>query len=264
MSERLILCSECGTRNRVGSDKSVQPKCENCRKALQVSGYGSGGLGQFSKSVFWFVMGVGTIIGFLYYKDPKLLQTVGVLDSVNSGQTKDHRLLSDDEAWGVLPPNKKQTAQQPLDFSKNADLVAAPPKKPNPISVSTGVMSQPANSVAPFKIVTAPGYNYFVKLVDMNGRDVMKMFIIGGEGFETKAPLGTYELRYLAGYTWYGERNKLFFGKQSETIAFKSSQPVNFSVEQTESEKVYSGLTIELILQKNGNFRTDQINVDDF
>jgi hypothetical protein len=262
MAERLILCSECGTRNRVGGDKAARPKCGNCGRILSVAGYGGTGFGQLSKSVFWFAVGVVTVLGLLYYNDPGFLQTSGVLGLFKTKQTKDRPLLTDEEAWGTQPPNKKQISQLPPDLFKN--IKPAPPKKPTPISISTGVLLQPENSVAPFSIVTAPGYNYFVKLVDMNSRTAMKMFIVGGERFETKAPLGTFEIRYLAGHTWYGERNRLFFGKPPETIASKANQLVDFSVEQTETETVYSGHTIELIIQPNGNFSVGQISVDDF
>lgn len=112
--------------------------------------------------------------------------------------------------------------------------------------------------VAPLKIVTKEGvYHHFIKIVDWNTDEVVKtIFIRAGQSIETKLPIGTYEIRYASGKTWYGEN--YFFGP--ETIGSKADKKFNF----TETYEGYSGYTIELIMQHDGNLRTSKIPMSKF
>lgn len=47
--------------------------------------------------------------------------------------------------------------------------------------------------------------NYFIKLKDQNKKDVLAVYIPSGQTFKAKAPLGTYDLIYASGETWFGE-----------------------------------------------------------
>lgn len=129
--------------------------------------------------------------------------------------------------------------------------------EPEPILERTGLLRRPIErGVAPLLIKTKPGLNYFVKLVAPPDRIVMTMFIRGGEYFETKVPLGTFEIRYAAGKTWYGEDCR--FGKQ--TAYSKADRPFQFEV----VDQGYSGYTVELIMQTSGNLPVSAISPDQF
>ena len=107
------------------------------------------------------------------------------------------------------------------------------------------------NGVAPLKIKTsATGENhYLVKIVDIvNNNTIGSYFIRSGESIDIKVPLGTYEIKYATGVKWYG-MNYLF---GPDTIYSKADSTFNFVFNGYE----YSGYTIELIMQTNGNLRT--------
>ncbi len=69
-------------------------------------------------------------------------------------------------------------------------------------------------------------------------------------------PLGTFELFYVAGSTWYGEDR--FFG--DETIYSVANRQFSF----TRDEDGYNGIRVELILQSNGNLPTTSISREEF
>lgn len=79
----------------------------------------------------------------------------------------------------------------------------------------------------------------------------MTAYIVGGQYFETKMPLGTYEIRYASGDVWYGEKH--LFGPS--TSYAKADELFNFRYERGG----YAGYTIELIMQAHGNLRTQSI-----
>lgn len=68
---------------------------------------------------------------------------------------------------------------------------------------------------APFKIQTEAGSNFVLKLVDPQTRkDVMRMFIVGGQEANFWVPVGEYELVYASGRNWYGD--ELLFGPDTQ------------------------------------------------
>lgn len=263
MADRLILCSECGTKNRVGGDRAGRPTCGNCGKALAVPGAGKS---QFSKPALWFALGVATVVGVLYYNDPNFIQTLGALSPTNTKQLQNQKKLPDDFVPENQSANEKQPDAQDLDFSDASEDVdefdKQEPKKLTPVRASTGVLKSPTkHGVAPLLIRTTPGFDYYVKLA-MPGDDsdvppVMALYISGGDSFETLVPLGTYEIRYAAGHTWYGEADR--FGKE-ETRYSKADRLFKFSFDGQQ----YSGFTVELIMQTNGNLPVSTISADQF
>lgn len=76
------------------------------------------------------------------------------------------------------------------------------------------------------------------------------------ERLDALAPLGTYELRYAAGQTWYGTTH--LFGP--ETSCSRADSQFEFR----ETPDGYSGYTVELFLQVNGNLRTRTLAREDF
>ena len=81
------------------------------------------------------------------------------------------------------------------------------------------------DALAPLNIVTNPDLDYFVKLIDVTtGENAMGIFVRGGSVAEFEVPLGSYEVRYASGLTWYG-LGDLFgpetsYAKAAETFAF--------------------------------------------
>jgi hypothetical protein len=149
--------------------------------------------------------------------------------------------------------------------------VDAPPPAPPEEKVPPTIVRPPATAfrhgfvrsasggerVAPFAIKTAPGQSYLVKLVrTADKQEQIIAFIIGGQPFSIKVPIGTYELRYAAGQQWVGEED--FFGP--DTVFFKADRLLVFSIE---GHRVL-GTEVELILQRGGNFHTSTIRREAF
>ena len=88
------------------------------------------------------------------------------------------------------------------------------PTQPLPM---TGELSVKANYdvIAPFEIKTKEGGHYLVKLADSDtGKDVLTVFVRGGETANVKAPLGKYIVKYASGDKWYGYEH--LFGPSTE------------------------------------------------
>jgi hypothetical protein len=112
--------------------------------------------------------------------------------------------------------------------------------------------------MAPFAVATPfDGEYYFIKLVDLKtGAVAARIFMPAGARQEYKVPLGSYEMRYATGTTWYGE--EALFGAQTRT--YKAESVFNFYVSGNE----VSGAEVELIKQRHGNLDTHAIPVSRF
>lgn len=144
--------------------------------------------------------------------------------------------------------------------SSNIEKTATPQAKPKfsqpiqPLPQTGYSTSSFYDGVAPLAIKTSSngGYHYFVKIVNVDSHQEMgSYFIRSGEVLEMKIPLGTYEVKYASGKQWYG--TGFLFGP--ETRYSKADSLFTFSFDGYE----YSGYTIELIMQRNGNLRTSGI-----
>lgn len=216
MADRLILCSECGTKNRVGGDRTGKPTCGNCGKALAVPGYSGAGKSQLFRPAFWFALGIASVVGVLYYNDPSIVQK---LNFFGPGDNKPTYLETLPEGF-VLdspPASNEQTNAQAPDLSKYGrsveelpDTSKLTPSKILPVRISTGIIKWPQSAIAPLEIKTTTGFNYFIKLIDSNGRSAMTMYIKGGENFQTKVPLGTFEVRYATGTNMVWRRTSVW------------------------------------------------------
>jgi hypothetical protein len=111
--------------------------------------------------------------------------------------------------------------------------------------------------VAPFEIKAAQGSHYLLKLVDAySDAPVMTVFVRSGSTVEVEVPLGTYEVRYAAGETWYGY--EYLFGP--ETSYSKADKTFTFEVVGNQ----ISGFTITLYKVAHGNLHTSGIRPTDF
>lgn len=111
-----------------------------------------------------------------------------------------------------------------------------------------------SNGVAPLNIKTSStgAYHYFVKIVGAeNKKELGSYFIRSGETLNIQVPLGSYEIKYATGKRWYG--TTYLFGP--ETSYSKADSIFTFSFDGGQ----YSGYTVELIMQQNGNLRTSGI-----
>lgn len=112
--------------------------------------------------------------------------------------------------------------------------------------------------VAPLEIRTQPNTgNYIVKLQQPGSTSSeMIFFVRGGGSANVEAPLGAYELKYANGSTFFS--TKCLFGIY--TTRSKAKTIFNFS----SSGGRVSGYTVELILQRHGNLRTETINENEW
>lgn len=144
-----------------------------------------------------------------------------------------------------LPPSANASYTQPVQIF-NQPVQALPQTGANNASFSRGV--------APLNIKTssAGGYHYFVKLVDLaTNQELGSYFIRSGGVIDINVPIGIYEIRYATGKQWYG--TSYLFGP--ETVYSKADSTFTFSFDGHQ----YSGYTVELIMQQNGNLRTSGI-----
>jgi hypothetical protein len=106
--------------------------------------------------------------------------------------------------------------------------------------------------IAELTIKTPAGSNYFVKLVDLNGRTARSYFIHGGLTETFSVPLGTFVLKYAMGHAWCDEND--LFGES--TVTQKAADTFTFDSD--------THWTVELILQRHGNLDTRLIPRSDF
>ena len=222
VAARLILCNECGAKNRISRYRASHMKCGNCGKPLTASKF------------------------FMQPSSSRKLLTWLVISGLLSGGyfLVNERHGSDPKTTSTAPSHIHELSYQQ---SFNA------PQMP----IDTGVIRAPLRTaVAPLAIKTNAGSNYYVKLVDLEGQTVMTMYIEGGQHFETKVPLGTYEMRYAVGKVWYG--TMYLFGPG--TSYAKANAQFKFDSDGSQ----YSGYTVELIRQVGGNLGINPLSPSDF
>lgn len=160
------------------------------------------------------------------------------------------------KAFVVAKLAKSGREVSPTDTDKYVQLLTARTTLATPVTgVLTRLHKTPA--VAPLEIKTQVGSNYYVRIVTWDSKQpVLTAFIRGGERFSIEVPLGNYEIRYASGNEWYGEL--LDFGTGASYA--RCDEVFSFAIDGSQ----YSGYTLELILQTNGNLETDPIGVEDF
>jgi hypothetical protein len=127
---------------------------------------------------------------------------------------------------------------------------------PLPLPVTgTHKRKHTTEAVAPLQIKTRGDKHYFVKLVDsVSDKEILTVFVRGGQTAELDVPLGSMKMRYAMGTTWYGDK-KLFL---HETTYAEAESILHFRIE---GERI-SGYTVELFLQPNGNLKERRIRPD--
>lgn len=228
MEDMIILCSECGVKNRISQDGG-NPKCGNCAKTLHVNAEmpHEKFFNSFKGLINGWTITIAVILGFTYLSD------------VSSN------------------PQKPRAYTPPQSHTQGPASAPMPVFNAPPVPIEHGIfLIRPQNGVAPLTIQTSPGSNYYVKVVNMYDHAVAAFYIEGGRQFDMDMPLGSYYLKYAAGDVWYGPEYR--FGPN--TAYSQADSILNFE----EEYDGYSGYTIELIMQYNGNMPTHSIDASSF
>ena len=84
-------------------------------------------------------------------------------------------------------------------------------------------------AVFPLQVMTAPGADYFLRLIDTDtGTPAMAAYIEGGDFFRVLVPPGTFSLHFAFGQGWQGET--ALFGEGEETRRFEFPEPLTFEI----------------------------------
>lgn len=117
-----------------------------------------------------------------------------------------------------------------------------------------------SEAIAPLTIATrAGGGHYYVKLRTVGtGKVIAAVFVREGQRASIEVPLGTYELSYATGRTWYGSEAGALFGP--ETRYAKADDTFTFRIDGNQIQ----GYTVELYLQTYGNLETEPMSAREF
>ena len=112
--------------------------------------------------------------------------------------------------------------------------------------------------IVPFHIVTPDGSKgYVVKLVEVEtGETVMSIFLEAGKTFETRAPVGTFILKWATGETWQG--GSQMFGPSA--LYQEALTPLVFR----KNGDGYTGGTLTLSPEIDGNLHSERISPSEF
>ena len=217
MASYILECSNCGQKNRI-PDRCGTARCGRCKNVLATN-KSPNPLGGFTNLLLK-LSGVAAIIAICY--------VFGMQKNISYER----------EQPRAAKPQLLANASTKLP---DADLT--------PVAAKTGFLKWPTGAqVAPFTIKTTKPYSYYVRLFNQDAEEIMaEIFVVGGETFTGKLPLGRYLLRYASGATWYGAEAR--FGH--DTIYSKATEVFDFQ----EIDGGYEGYTIELIWP-HGNLRT--------
>lgn len=151
------------------------------------------------------------------------------------------------------PATVPHVAPSPVD----AAVPASEPVAAEPLPLTGDTDTPDLQGVAPLQIKVSQGNHYLVKVEDAYSHVALASFFIrSGETLNTKIPVGNYVIKYAYGQQWYGLDH--LFG--AGTAYAKADDIFNF----TFTGNGYSGHTIELILQSNGNLETSNISPSQF
>lgn len=110
---------------------------------------------------------------------------------------------------------------------------------------------------ARFSVKVGEGNDYFIKLRAVDTKiAILAAYIKGGDIYETKVPLGRFELVYATGDKWLGEEE--LFGEK--TSRRKSDTTMVFEI----SGNKIMGQRVSLIKVKSGNLTSTNLNNGDF
>ena len=253
-TDQIIVCSHCGTKNRLPQLRVGRPLCGKCGKPLASS------VGRTNSTASRPASSRATV-----WRETAWLRLLGLAALAVLGAGGALLFMN----FGNAPSDGSREVPAITDW----EPVILPPKAPPPTRVQEVLRAEQQapgviynrtgrEPLAPLTVVTSAGGDFYVKLVDQRTKsDLIGIYVHGGQRLAVKVPLGDYELRYAAGQTWYGITHR--FGQ--DTVYFRADQAFTFS-EADDGNGGYriKGYTIELILQPNGNLTTTPIGALDF
>lgn len=232
----VATCKQCGSQNRVGEiPRGTLAVCGNCRSVLgQVDNSAPAPPKRRFSPAFWSwaaIIGIGAL-AFL-------------VDATRDKTPSTKKRPSD--VSGTSNYSRSSQAPRP-PFS--APLQPLPPHG----DVTRLTTEEP---IAPLEIRSAPGSYYLVKLSDSrSGRDVLSVFVHGGQTASVDVPLGSYNIKYASGDRWYGTTH--LFGP--DTAYSKADKAFDFRIEGNQ----VAGYTLTLYRVRHGNLSTSRISADQF
>ena len=133
---------------------------------------------------------------------------------------------------GIHPASQSSAVRRSVSTDGRSLVVTTPPSFGKPHYYTS------ESNVAPLRISTQSGCNYFVVLKDSKTKVTkVDVFLQGGQDAEFMVPAGEYEIEYSAGITWYGKED--LFGPETQTAkaagvaTFKNGVGVSFSLRRT-------------------------------
>ena len=167
------------------------------------------------------------------YVKPKLFVPVTSMSSSQTSQTSTYNSYGDEETDitkdnSPYMDNRLQTGASPY---KNAKL---------------------SGNESTIEVKTSAGdENDVVVIIKHNGKIVRNAYIRGGDSYQFSIPNGTYQVFFYGGKGWNPDK-EMSGGYNGGFVANES-----FSKDNAVTLD-YQGLNYELILQRNGNFNTEQ------
>ena len=230
-----------GTPNQANSrayQKPQEPRNEPNRKATVTESYSTGKRNSWiGLLIFLAVLGIFVFVG-VYYSPSPARSTPAANQSTSASSSRNN--------------TKDETVI--TDYGEEKTKYIAVPQPDTGALLSRSRYSQPTG---PLEIVTRGTDDYVVKLRDVDtGEEVLSFYVRAGETAEVEVPLGSYELSYACGQTWYGTKH--LFG--DSTRCAKADEVFTFELDG----RSVTGWTVELYLQTNGNLSTESIDLGEF
>lgn len=252
MTQEVFLCFECGQRNRVSSGAARgSARCGQCGAALFP--------GRETKS--------GNSTSYAKNSSPRPSETTrnrpqapaagrGGVGSNPFLRLVVFLLLGIGLYWLFAEPDASSTTRTASDVASAPSTLPPPVGRPEPGVISNWTGRAPQ---APLEIITSPGSDYYVKLVEVEtGYDAVAIYVHGGRRIEVSVPIGEYRMRYASGQVWRGPVH--WFGPGSMTSLAEAQSTFEFKA----SGDYINGYTVELIRQSEGNLRTRSIDRSKF
>ena len=239
MADNLLQCSNCKTLNRVPSALSSGVNCGSCGNTLI-----SIPITKRASGVNFFLVGaVCGVFGTLYSIPRTASIQLGQIDAKPVESVSNVQSTARESTDLGLPdfPGEDVLTDEEVGF----------------VRPETGTLIAPLGKrIAPFQVRVSSDADYYVCLISRNGNLVASYYIRAGDTLDVSVPLGTFELVYAAGKTWFGS-DKVF---GDGTTYSNSRQHIEFSRQGGRIK----GVVVELILQQNGNFPTEEISREEF